>query len=597
WNLIDSHLQEVYDYNWNLEGISESFKVMVKVIATCSEGLISEDISDGTFSVIPLIQHEPISIDSNEAFINQANNENWPGEGTDSSPYIISGYQISSTAPLIQIFNTDLFFRIQNCDLQGSNEGGIVLKEVLSGHIENTLIHDCGGLGIYVESSENVLISKNTIFNNGPDCGINLRGSSKCTINDNIVYDSTGWGIRVELGDGESESNIITGNIIYNNDGGIFIGGSNNFVSSNVIFDNSGNGIDLDSSSNDNFIFSNNISNNLNYGIQAGYSRSNKINWNNLIGNGLGNVPSDSPQIMNGEAINNEFSNNFFDDWTGSDANNDGIIDDDPYYLDGGGEDLHPLVFSHAYVSSPTVVFPNGGETLNETVVLQWTAAIDSHGHTMVYSLYYSSDNGLTWRIIVSDLTGVSYEWDTSNIGSSDTGLIKVITTCSEGLISEDISDSSFILGSEVDIPTILYPNGGEVVKGLITVRWEIATDSEGHSITYSLLYSSSKGQSWVSLASNLIATSYEWNTSTVQDGSKNMIKVKATCSVGFSAEDVSDSVFTIDNIPPPPNYFLFISFFAMLAVIPELYLGKKFSNFVNRKQIGISGIPEGVEN
>jgi parallel beta-helix repeat protein len=572
---------------------------MVKVIATCSEGLISEDISDGTFSVIPLVQHDPISIGGNEAFINQANNENWPGEGTDSSPYIISGYQISSAAPLIQIFNTDLFFRIQNCKLQGdvSSGGGIELNGVSEGHIENTIIRDCGGIGIYIENSENVLISKNTIFNNGPDCGINIRGSSKCSILDNIVYDTPGKGIRIEIGAGESHSNVITGNSLYNNDGGISLGGSDSIFSSNRIFDNTGNGIELGDNSVNNLIHSNNISNNLNYGIQASFSHSTTVKWNNLIGNGRGNVPSDSPQIMNEESDNNEFSHNYFDDWTGSDTNNDGIIDDDPYYLDGGGEDPYPLVSTHTFSSLPTLVFPNGGETLNNTVTIQWTAATDSHGHNIAYSIYYSSDGGLTWINIVSDLTEASYEWDTSTARSSDNGLIKVVATCSEGLISEDISDSSFILGSEVFSPILLYPNGGEIVKGVIMIRWSATTDSEGHDITYSLFFSSTKEQSWVSLVSSLITTSYEWNTSTVQDGSKYMIKVLATCSAGFSAEDVSDSVFTIDNIPPPPNYFLFISFFAMLAVIPELYLGKKFSNFANRKRIGLSGIPEGVEN
>jgi parallel beta-helix repeat protein len=626
----------------------------------------SEEMMTG---IIP-VPHDPIWIDGNDDFHTQANNANWPGDGSKSSPYVISGLEISDSNNLIAIFNTDVHFHLSNCLLSDGIQG-ISLGNVRNGYISNNILfNSIGGQntnnergGILVTGSHDNLIHSNTIYKtewalqlgmaasrniissntifdsvNGilvyensynnkilnnhvyeNGLGIGLSNSQQNIISYNVV-DSSGWigihgqilkdsiftnniirnGESVGIWIGESDNVTISSNYVYRNGADCNINlyfCSNSLISNNTVNEHPNFGILFEATS-DCKISSNTVSNNTNYAIYItnweepqGTSARNVIQWNNFIGNRAGG----GSQARDGGS-NNEFSYNYWDDMSGSDVDNDGIIDI-AYNIDTSGQDLSPLVSIHQFVTRPIILYPNGGETLNETVVIQWTAAVDSHSHTMVYSLYYSRDSGLTWRIIVSDLTGTSYEWDTSRVGSSYTGLIKVVATCSEGLMSEDISDSIFILELEVSIPTILYPNGGEVVNGLITVRWEIATDSEGHSITYSLLYSSSKGQSWVSLASNLIATSYEWNTSTTQDSSNYLIKVIATCSAGFSAEDVSDSVFTIDNIPPPPNYFLFISFFAMLAVIPELYLGKKFSNFVNRKQIGISGIPEGVDN
>jgi hypothetical protein len=51
------------------------------------------------------IEHDFIRIYSNEEFINTADSEDWPGDGTQSSPIIIDGLSItgSTTIPCIDI--------------------------------------------------------------------------------------------------------------------------------------------------------------------------------------------------------------------------------------------------------------------------------------------------------------------------------------------------------------------------------------------------------------------------------------------------------------------------------------------------------------
>lgn len=97
--------------------------------------------------------------------------------------------------------------------------------------------------------------------------------------------------------------------------------------------------------------------------------------------------------------------------------------------------------------------------------------------------------------------------------------------------------------------PEIIYPNSGETVAGGITITWKTATDSLKHTLTYSVYYSSDSGGSWIMTSTGIYPSSYWWDTTTVADGSNYLIKIRATCSRGLTAEDVSDATFTVANL------------------------------------------------
>jgi len=96
--------------------------------------------------------------------------------------------------------------------------------------------------------------------------------------------------------------------------------------------------------------------------------------------------------------------------------------------------------------------------------------------------------------------------------------------------------------------PTIVYPYGGETLQGLVTIQWAATIDEWEHSVTYAVSYSADDGHPWIMLASGLSISEYEWDTTTVADGSAYRVQVVATCSEGLTAEDVSDAPFTIQN-------------------------------------------------
>ncbi|MFX1256008.1 MAG: right-handed parallel beta-helix repeat-containing protein [Promethearchaeota archaeon] len=204
----------------------------------------------------------------------------------------------------------------------------------------------------------------------------------------------------------------------------------------------------------------------------------------------------------------------------------------------------------HNNLSPPTVLNPNGGETLTGMTTINWTVSDDAMGHTVTYSVFYSSDSGGVWTLLATSLNTTGYDWDTTTVPNGNSYLIKVETTCSEGLTIADLSDSTFSIYNfhMLSLPTILSPNGGEVLTGMITIEWTTSDDEMGHTVTYSVFYSSDSGETWTILATDLVTSSYDWDTTTVPNGNSHLIKVEATCSFRITVKDLSDSAFSIKN-------------------------------------------------
>ena len=113
-------------------------------------------------------------------------------------------------------------------------------------------------------------------------------------------------------------------------------------------------------------------------------------------------------------------------------------------------------------------------------------------------------------------------------------------------------SPNNPIADHSLSILTVLYPNGGETLSGTIEIEWSAASDTWGHPITYIVYYSADGGTTWNELDSGLTTTSYDWDTTTVADGTNYLVKVNATCSEVLWKDDTSDVPFTIDNPYPP---------------------------------------------
>ncbi|MHA2031862.1 MAG: lectin-like protein [Candidatus Kariarchaeaceae archaeon] len=237
-------------------------------------------------------------------------------------------------------------------------------------------------------------------------------------------------------------------------------------------------------------------------------------------------------------------------------------------------------------LSPLTIIYPNGGETLQDIVTIQWSPSIDTLDHSVRYDVLYSIDNGITWKTIDTWFYESNYEWDTTELNDGTSFLIKIIAKCTESLTVEDTSDDNFIV-HYLSPPSISTPS--QTLKDVITLEWSASVDSLNQNITYSVHYSSDAGNNWNLLASGLTLTSYDWNTTAVSDGRYYKIKVVATSLDGLSSENILYGLLTIDNIPTD-NTFLIIGL-AIIAIFPELYFFRRLKKFLNYLLI-----KEGVE-
>jgi len=119
-----------------------------------------------------------------------------------------------------------------------------------------------------------------------------------------------------------------------------------NIISNNV------DGIDINPSNCNNTIVGNTISDSYRYGVYFGSSCNNKVYLNNFINNGINACSYISIDFWNStRPITYEYHGlsytsylgNYWSDYTGIDANGDGV-GDIPYILDSSNQDDCPLV-------------------------------------------------------------------------------------------------------------------------------------------------------------------------------------------------------------------------------------------------------------
>ena len=193
-----------------------------------------------------------------------------------------------------------------------------------------------------------------------------ILSSEYISISRNAIHYNNGYGIW--LRDNVRYCNIILNGIVSNQNYGVFVGRESD--SSNP-------------SSNLNFVNQNTFeNNNQNNSDQAG-------NW--------------------GE--NNEFSQNHWNNWMIIDTNNDGWVDS-PYPIAGPFNtfDYTPKTtrISPNLVLPLIITFPNGGETVEGEVIIEWTPKSSPLESGDYYSIEISKD-GNNWIQLITNLNETSF--------------------------------------------------------------------------------------------------------------------------------------------------------------------------------------------
>jgi len=297
------------------------------------------------------------------------------GSGTWSDPYLIENVTISGT---IIIENSNIPFIISNCTLLGlqirySNYGQIIDSN--SSHAGNTGVHlhycdhinitgntiNYNGQGIYTYKSNHIIISNNTVKENGNDGiyinqgddykvignraiangqevtamyknGINIAVCRSSTISNNTCEKNVGNGIFSETW-GNDYNNITYNRLLSNGGSGFYVNSDHNSIQDNFIYNNTQNGFYFGNGADYNNVSNNIIKENKARGFYS--DSADEWNANNLFYNNyfMGNQIE---SVRDNGGINNLWNNseigNYWSDYNGIDANDDGI-GDSPYSI------------------------------------------------------------------------------------------------------------------------------------------------------------------------------------------------------------------------------------------------------------------------
>lgn len=147
---------------------SLAFSVGSVLVGAQSGNAMDDWSSEWPALALSYTPHDIISIDGDVDFDAQAAAEGWPGEGTESNPYMITGYEIDGAdyRNAITISNTRVHFTVSECWLHNGGNQGIALTNVMNGSIVSNLCTDNVEAGLMADQSGDVNISDNFCYGN-----------------------------------------------------------------------------------------------------------------------------------------------------------------------------------------------------------------------------------------------------------------------------------------------------------------------------------------------------------------------------------------------------------------------------------------------
>ncbi len=349
-------------------------------------GIVEQPYSLGggkDYRPIARAPHRPIVIHNESEMKNYAREDWWPGNGSASNPYIISGYDINASGTVgIYIGNVTSHFIIKYSEVHNVRSGGycngtaIYLESAGNGTVKNNYLHDfnygmtiyshnknlandvvenrinaTGALyGVYLHQAPGNLIENNTIYGSS-GYGVYLLGSYYNEVKFNTIYENAQDGVHAEFSLGSS---YVGNNITNNGQDGIYVGYTDwGSIENNSITDNGRYGLKIHA---DELTVSYNyIANNTGYGVYltvGGNLFYNNSFYFNNGSNGTYNASHVQAYDSGGNRWNitgNPGRGNYWYDWASNNNSNDvnphdGIVDWS-YKIDGGAgaEDHYPI--------------------------------------------------------------------------------------------------------------------------------------------------------------------------------------------------------------------------------------------------------------
>ncbi|MFX0087605.1 MAG: right-handed parallel beta-helix repeat-containing protein [Candidatus Hodarchaeota archaeon] len=485
-NITSSHIIKSYR-NINAFSRSINFAEGFVYIAHDISGLAIIDVREFGY----FVPHTPITITQNSDF--GPSGYNFTGTGSESDPYLIEGFNITHlTENLIDIQNTSVHFNIKSNWLNGitniNNLWGINLKNVTNGMIsDNVILY--GWIGIKLEITSNITLKYNLMEKQG--IALSTYNSNNTYVQRNGFHDTT----QASVGFYHSSSCSFLQNNFHNNLHAIWMDhGENNSLEKNIIRECQDDVFVISEESSNNIMINNNIKT-CGGGITIAYASNNNNITHNII-NQTSNIGIHLNEVNNCSISNNTITRNT------------------DFGIKIQNSNLNEIIYNNFIENNPggnSQAFVSGNYNIIEyNFWNDWISPDDDYDGIVDFPYELEGDMNYTDSFPLSYPSG---------------------------------SDSHHLIGLSV-----LYPNGGEIIYGSVTIEWVLPKDNLNHEIIYYISYSSDSGTTWNMIVGGVVWTSLVWDTAILSNGGNYLVKVEARCSEGLMIVDTSDSTFEIYN-------------------------------------------------
>ncbi len=143
---------------------------------------------------------------------------------------------------------------------------------------------------------------------------------------------------------------------------------------------------------------------------------------------------------------------------------------------------------------------------------------------------------------------------------------------------------------------TIMFPNGGEILSGKVTVKWSVSDNCDSHPVC-EIKYSDDAGINWHTIATRINGSEYEWDTTHLVPGENYFLQITATDNAGNMGKDAADGKFTVISPPSvtiikPKDGYLYVLDRAILPLLKNtIIIGKILVEADASSEIGIDAV------